>query len=67
MGINVNLVNESAIVPFPFLDINECLASNPCHKEATCLNTFGSSTCTCNTGFVGDGKNCQGTATHLCT
>ena len=45
--------------------MNECLASNPCHKEATCLNTFGSSTCTCKTGFVGDGENCQGTESYL--
>ncbi|TDH00847.1 hypothetical protein EPR50_G00174060 [Perca flavescens] len=34
--------------PFPF----------PCHKDADCLSTKQSFTCTCKPGFTGDGGNC---------
>ncbi|KAM8858714.1 uncharacterized protein AB9W97_019143 [Spinachia spinachia] len=34
--------------PFPF----------PCHKDAICLSTRQNFTCTCKTGFTGDGHNC---------
>ncbi len=40
------------------VDIDECLA-NPCHTHATCENTLGSHTCTCNQGYQGDGTTCQ--------
>ena len=43
------------------LDANECNASSPvCDKNAACQNTHGSYRCTCNAGFAGDGKTCQG-------
>ena len=43
-----------------FLDINECMnATNPCHANATCNNTDGSYTCTCNR-YTGNGRNCTG-------
>jgi len=42
-----------------FIDIDECL-STPCDKNATCDNTDGSFTCTCNTGYSGDGFDCKG-------
>ena len=44
-----------------FLDIDECLsAANNCHNEyATCFNTDGSFTCSCNSGYSGDGVSCQ--------
>ena len=42
-----------------FIDIDEC-ASTPCDKNATCDNTDGSFTCTCNTGYSGDGFDCKG-------
>jgi len=42
-----------------FIDIDEC-ASTPCDKNATCDNTDGSFTCTCNIGYSGDGFACAG-------
>ena len=32
----------------------------PCHANATCNNTEGSYTCTCNSGYYGDGVSCNG-------
>ena len=45
------------------IEVNECNGGNICHPNATCTNTIGSYTCTCNTGFIGDGKNCTGEQT----
>ena len=40
-------------------DEDECArGSHDCSRFAVCGNTIGSFTCTCNSGFVGDGKNC---------
>jgi len=40
------------------LDVDECL-NDPCGANATCLNSFGSFTCTCDGGYVGDGQTCR--------
>ena len=41
------------------LDIDECL-SDPCDSNATCNNSVGSFTCTCDSGYSGDGFQCDG-------
>ena len=42
--------------------MNECLqeTDNNCHADATCHNNEGSYTCECNSGFTGDGIECNG-------
>uniref|UniRef100_H2Y5Q7 EGF-like domain-containing protein n=1 Tax=Ciona savignyi TaxID=51511 RepID=H2Y5Q7_CIOSA len=42
-----------------------------CHANATCTNNIGSFTCSCNTGFTGNGVNCSDiiectSGTHNC-
>ena len=42
-------------------DIDECaLNIDSCDITANCTNTVGSYTCTCNTGYSGDGFTCTG-------
>lgn len=44
-----------------FLDIDECESyTDSCHEYATCTNTEGSYSCTCDAGFRGDGISCEG-------
>ena len=44
------------------LDENECdLNTNNCDKNAMCNNTIGSFNCTCNSGYSGNGVDCNGT------
>ena len=43
------------------VDINECAFGNhSCHSNAHCTNINGSFICACNSGYTGDGSNCQG-------
>jgi hypothetical protein len=40
-------------------DVDECATANGgCDANATCRNTVGSRTCTCNEAFTGDGLTC---------
>ena len=49
------------ILLITFLDIDECgNEANNCHTEATCANTIASYTCSCGTGFSGNGVLCSG-------
>ena len=44
------------------LDVDECAmaSTNDCSANAYCENTSGSFTCTCKSGFEGDGNTCEG-------
>ena len=43
------------------LDVDECSAvAGVCDVNANCQNTAGSYICSCNAGFTGDGKTCNG-------
>ena len=43
-------------ISFHISDINECVQTPaPCHALANCIDTEGSFTCTCKTGYTGDG------------
>ena len=40
-------------------DVDECEnETHNCDQNATCTDTDGSFSCTCNDGYVGDGVNC---------
>ena len=42
------------------LDINECRdGTDRCSLDARCFNMQGSYTCSCNSGFHGDGMSCS--------
>ena len=43
-------------------DINECKNESleDCHDEAECYNSVGDYSCSCNTGYRGDGRTCSG-------
>ena len=40
-------------------DFDECAEETTCDANSNCTNTSGSYKCSCNSGFVGDGKYCQ--------
>ena len=47
------MINKIDILP---ADIDACL-SNPCRNGGTCVERFGSHTCTCPVGY--EGHNCE--------
>ena len=58
-----DLIDKMFFTIFP--EINECVPVSPCHANGTCNNTEGSYTCTCNTGYSGDGVTCDGKLYYL--
>ena len=60
-----NCIDDKKILLFMFTDIDECeLGDHNCDGNANCMNTFGSFSCSCNTGYSGDGVNCSKCDTH---
>lgn len=57
-----SIINNSMIfLSTSCLDADECNASVPvCDVNAKCINTIGSFTCVCKTGFSGEGLKCSG-------
>ena len=52
----MNELNTSIIA-----DIDECASNTDnCNDNAECSNSNGTFTCTCNTGYTGDGVTCDG-------
>ena len=42
-------------------DFDECASNiHNCDLAASCSNTEGSFTCSCNNGYIGDGHQCSG-------
>ena len=39
-------------------DIDECFFDHECDPNSLCLNSEGTYTCLCETGYVGDGRTC---------
>ena len=49
-------------VPILVSDVDECATNtHDCAADADCINTDGSFICSCQVGYIGDGKLCQGT------
>ena len=53
-------VNHVIANPLITSDIDECADATTCDSNATCTNTPGSFTCTCNQGYTGNGTTCEG-------
>ena len=57
--VKVRNITILALIQPVHTDINECASLRPCDGNATCNDTIGSYTCTCNGGFMGNGLSCQ--------
>ena len=48
-----------------FIEFINCTDDNGCDENAVCNNITGTPVCTCNEGFVGTGRVCEGS--YVCT
>ena len=56
----VQICSVSYLV-FIYLDMDECGIDNSgCHANANCQNTVGSFSCSCKSGYDGNGLECSG-------
>ena len=56
---NVGPIGNTTLIMFTVSDVDECNEENlipGCVISATCMNVDGNFTCTCPTGFTGDGR-----------
>ena len=58
--INITISTTSFMSFLMLVDINECVSgAHDCHSVASCTNTIGSFSCSCNHPYTGDGKTCR--------
>ena len=54
-----NFLTLPSYIHYFHTDVDECNdGSNNCDANADCSDTVGNYTCTCRTGFSGDGRDC---------
>ena len=59
--MRLRLLNDLLIT-----DVDECTeGTDSCHDNATCNNTEGGHTCSCNTGYTGNGSSCYSKFSHF--
>jgi hypothetical protein len=42
------------------IDEDECCIGTFCHEQSTCANSVANFTCTCDSGYTGNGTFCEG-------
>ena len=54
-------IMNSTLPPSLAPDVDECTTgTDDCDDNAECTNNDGSFSCSCNNGWTGDGKTCDG-------
>ena len=60
-AVYVLCIKFSNVAQIVITDIDACESeTNTCDANAVCENTQGSYTCTCTSGYTGDGEECTG-------